>query len=385
MSNFIDNVNKKSQSNKTRRFHDYKSPKAVFYGAGEHGVAACNSCLNFGFNVVAFCDSNKTGNIDVVVHGNTITLPIISPEKLKSEYSDAFVVVSVKNPMFEKEIIQKLMNIGIKEELILNYDDYKISHSDLYIKEMSGFSDSFLSGHLKGYEWSYNFFEDNISKNVIVNIACLRQGVKVDNIHTGGKQYFDLSINGYEFTEDEVVVDCGYFTGDTAQNFIRSVNNRFKKYYGFEISKYNLSRQKDYIVSDKRIVVVKKGCWSYATEFFASLDIDSSSRICNAETQRGAEGTTLSVVQTISLDSFFSTEPDIPTLIKMDIEGAELHALLGAKNIIQKHKPKLAISAYHKPEDIYELPRLIKELNPNYKFALRHYTNGLFETVLYAY
>jgi len=69
----------------------------------------------------------------------------------------------------------------------------------------------------------------------------------------------------------------------------------------------------------------------------------------------------------------------------MDIEGAEKEALIGAEQIIRKVKPKLAICVYHKPEDIYELTRLIYNFNPNYKFALRQQANLLAETVVYAY
>lgn len=70
--------------------------------------------------------------------------------------------------------------------------------------------------------------------------------------------------------------------------------------------------------------------------------------------------------------------------IKMDIEGAELEAIKGAKNTIQKYHPQLAISVYHKTEDILELPKLILEYNPRYKLYLRHYSITDSETVLYA-
>ena len=72
------------------------------------------------------------------------------------------------------------------------------------------------------------------------------------------------------------------------------------------------------------------------------------------------------------------------TFIKMDIEGAEYEALLGAKETIQKNKPKLAISIYHKPEDIISIPKLIKSMVPNYRLYIRHYSNADNETVLYA-
>ena len=72
------------------------------------------------------------------------------------------------------------------------------------------------------------------------------------------------------------------------------------------------------------------------------------------------------------------------TFIKMDIEGSEYQAILGAEKMITSHKPKLAISVYHKPEDIWQLPLLIYRFNHEYKFYLRHYSFGNNETVLYA-
>ena len=57
------------------------------------------------------------------------------------------------------------------------------------------------------------------------------------------------------------------------------------------------------------------------------------------------------------------------TMIKMDVEGAELESLKGARKTIQRDKPKLAICIYHKPEDMTEIPLYIKELVPEYRFV----------------
>ena len=72
------------------------------------------------------------------------------------------------------------------------------------------------------------------------------------------------------------------------------------------------------------------------------------------------------------------------TFIKMDIEGSELKALHGAEKTIMRDKPKLAISIYHKLEDILDIPAYIHHLVPEYKFYIRHYSLNAAETILYA-
>lgn len=71
-------------------------------------------------------------------------------------------------------------------------------------------------------------------------------------------------------------------------------------------------------------------------------------------------------------------EHDLPRVdfIKLDIEGAELEALQGAALTIARWKPRMAISAYHKPEDFWTLQQYIKSLRPDYVFAFRHYGIG---------
>ena len=87
-------------------------------------------------------------------------------------------------------------------------------------------------------------------------------------------------------------------------------------------------------------------------------------------------------VQTISIDEQFPDEEI--TFIKLDIEGAEMETMQGAANTIRRCRPKLAISAYHKHSDIYQLPLLIHSLYPAYKLYLRHYGYTLFDMVLFA-
>ncbi len=72
------------------------------------------------------------------------------------------------------------------------------------------------------------------------------------------------------------------------------------------------------------------------------------------------------------------------SFIKMDIEGAEHQALMGAQKHIQESKPKLAISAYHINTDLWRLAKLIWKMEPAYKFRMRHYSSTGLETVVFA-
>jgi hypothetical protein len=73
-----------------------------------------------------------------------------------------------------------------------------------------------------------------------------------------------------------------------------------------------------------------------------------------------------------------------PTLVKMDIEGAEPDALRGAFEVIRRARPILAVCAYHKSEHLWTLPQIMKAALPDYRISLRRYAEECWETVYYA-
>ena len=89
-------------------------------------------------------------------------------------------------------------------------------------------------------------------------------------------------------------------------------------------------------------------------------------------------------LSTISIDDFVK-EKNLAKIdfIKMDIEGAEIATLLGAKETLTKYQPKLAISIYHDIEHYYKIPYYINSLNLNYSFYLDHFSINRAETILF--
>lgn len=85
-----------------------------------------------------------------------------------------------------------------------------------------------------------------------------------------------------------------------------------------------------------------------------------------------------------TIDSYVSNNLDTVHYIKMDIEGSELDAIEGAKETIKNHKPKLAISTYHKPDHMWQIPLEILRINPDYSIYFEHHSPLKWESVIYA-
>lgn len=90
-----------------------------------------------------------------------------------------------------------------------------------------------------------------------------------------------------------------------------------------------------------------------------------------------------SSIEVDKIDNLISHDIKV-TMIKMDLEGVELEALKGAKAIIKKHKPKLAIAVYHKIDDLIELPKYIQSIVADYNFYLRAQCFDSVDVILYA-
>ena len=57
----------------------------------------------------------------------------------------------------------------------------------------------------------------------------------------------------------------------------------------------------------------------------------------------------------------------------MDLEGGEMAAIVGAKETILAHKPKLQIACYHRTEDYFALPLKVAEIRDDYRLYMRHF------------
>ena len=233
-----------------------------------------------------------------------------------------------------------------------------------------------LKSNLCHYQWLYSMLSDERSKEVFLNLMQFKVLPDMNFIKKAcdkdHDQYFDHKI--VHCNKDEVFVDCGGFIGDTVESFIKNYKE-YKKIYTYEPSKENIEKCRETLKEYKNISLKPFGVGKKEDTIFFTQSGSSSSFMADPNIDKEE-------VKITSLDVDIK-EP--VSFIKMDVEGSEIDAIIGAKRHIKNDHPKLAICVYHIISDIWEIPKLIYAVNPQYKFYIRHYREDQnWETVLYA-
>ena len=283
------------------------------------------------------------------------------------------IFLNIKNnfnkvhPDTQKSIQKFLNDFNYWGTLDIEKNDY----NEIYEKAKSFYE------HIDDYIWLYNNLKDYTSKKIL--FAILNNWYQYDFstlkecMNYNYKHYFDLDV--IPNCDNQVFVDVGAYIGDTTLDYIKIYNN-YKKIYCYEITNYTVAILKNNLGEYKNIVYKNKAvsCENSIMYLKNSLVNSSANQVDNnGEIE----------IETVSLDNDILEKID---MIKMDIEGSEYNALIGAKNHIINDKPILLISVYHNNEDLWKLPKLIYEYNNNYNFYLRYYGNNIFPTeiVLFA-
>jgi FkbM family methyltransferase len=233
-----------------------------------------------------------------------------------------------------------------------------------------GFAEDYVRRR-KEYDWVLGLLADEESRRVFSKLVAFRS--TLDMAHLEGfsaresAQYFedflDLSRDG------EVFVDVGCYDGSNSLEFIRRVPG-YQAVHALEPDPENFARCRQ-ALSGYRDVSVHNLALGATRGTLGLTPGGSGSRISPSGPIQ---------VQVGILDEVLDRQP---TFVKMDIEGGECEALCGARRTIERFHPRLAICVYHKVGDFYRVPRLVLDMREDYDVFLRHYTESIYETVMF--
>jgi len=329
----------------------------AIYGAGAYGEFIFLSLKNKGIEIVYFVDeyTTKTSIFDTPIYRIKD-----APDK-----SNTILLMSVID-----DIKDLLFSKGFKD--VKSFDKVMLEHTDVLYKYKKLWGTEVNKTEC---EWLFNLFEDEPSKILLHKIIDYRTDKtgKIFLYPDGSNNYFPSDFDAYEGIKELRFADCGGFTGDTVADLIRNKPRKIDWIVSFEPDKNNLTTFfKQVFTPGLKLFIYPTGV-SDKNGFIGFNSHGSSSKIINDNTS--------DLISTVTIDTVFAHNP--PNFIKMDIEGAEKEAIIGAEKTIKDYHPNMSISLYHKPQDLWELPKLIHSIYPNYEFRIRLHGFGGTELILY--
>ena len=337
---------------------------------------------NISMNIRSFLDAARTWSSEI-----NDTINYLDQFYKKPDYDFYKLMLYIKTASEEQMLDNALSNLSEilsslntenKNTIIQNWNLY--SHLWGPFDPHNGIFDHLTNGihELKENHNKFISLYENLCdyRSKIVLFSIINYWLYLDNaiLKTARENnycsYFDHDLLNY-FTNNETIVDCGAFDGDSAMDFFNNFSS-CKKMYLYDMVPSNLSKAQKRLENYDNIIYRNAGVTSndkegtvinvadFSTPSY-SLLYDNKNIIPNNSLNRFP-------VPLVTIDHDIS-EPI--SLIKMDIEGSELDALQGAEQHIKNDHPTLTICSYHHYDHMWKIPELILSYNPDYKLFMR--------------
>lgn len=280
------------------------------------------------------------------------------------EAVDDFVVVLAFAAGYQ-EIVDKVEEIASKHTLYV---------PDVPVVGRGLFTYEYCVENADKIQQVYDSLADDYSRKVYANIINFKISGKIEYLSTVTTSKADIYRKIIKPTLNETYVDLGAYNGDTIKELLEFTQGRYVSIYALEPDKKNFKKLAKFIDGMPHVYAYNFAAWCVDTELpFAAKAGRQSAITAESDNMIGA----------LSVDGILAKKP--ATIIKMDVEGFEREAIWGSARTIARYAPKMMVSLYHRNEDIFELPILIKKLNPAYKLYIRHQLYiPAWETNLYA-
>ncbi len=347
------------------RFEEFSNP-LVIYGAGNTGKAIAEYLTHQGRRIVAFVDQSASDG------QSYLDKPILTLDQFLINFNpcnfDLLVAVHNRDVVMSP-LIKHLSSYGFSS--VLTMVDYANAFSDdknfrYWLSPRS----IILEGQHE-IQKLYGILADNESEHWLDSILNFRM--------TGDYSLLPIPDTANQYVPQDLprcsnplrFLDCGAYNGDTIE-LLLARGYDIEAILAFEPDPENFEQL---TVKFPDIDHVFLPCGVSSRNCLVNFDAGSGEG--SHQVKEGGVS-----VQMVRIDDVMPRFA--PNLIKMDVEGGEIDALHGAKSTITTYKPRLALSLYHRPDDIWNIPLLLESWNIGYKFYIRGHFNSSFDSVLYA-
>lgn len=261
----------------------------------------------------------------------------------KENFPDMIVLVGFGSQ--RREVIDRILNL-----------DAEVYAPDVPVAGDTLFNEEFYKTHKIEFDTVREHLADEKSKQVFDEICAFKLDGNISHL-TGCESGFDEMMSLLNITDAENYLDLGAFNGDTVLEFIKRAKS-WDKITALEPDARNFRKLKANTENFGNVTCLNSAVSNECKQVHFLSRGGRNGRMSDS-------GAAVDAVSIDSLNQPFS-------LIKMDVEGAELDALSGGAETIKKFRPKMLVSAYHRSEDIFTLPLKVLEIQPAYKIYMRH-------------
>ncbi len=274
---------------------------------------------------------------------------VLTFSEVKEKYDDFIILMTFA--VHDRETLDKVKKMS---------EEYELFSPTVPVAGKGLFTLDFIKENDALFEKAYKLLADERSKADFLNVLNFKVSGKVSYLFDAHYEKPLLYEEILHLGENEVIVDLGAYDGDTIREFLTATDGKYKKIFAFEPDAKNFRKLTAKTGNMKNLECFNIGAWDKKETLFFQKKKGRNSH-------QADEGIP------VNFDSVDNTVKDEVTFIKMDIEGAELKALEGARHTIELHRPKLYVCAYHRNEDMFALPLKIKDICADYKIYFRQH------------
>lgn len=364
------------------QFTDFGTPRSIkdllhfdkffLFGASSGAVEVERFLAARQKEIVGFVD-NATQKHGTLFRGKMV----FDPQSL-TEFADDSTAIIISSA-YQVEIADQLIGkLGIEACRVFPYV------SDMF---QNHFGASVLTKHSSRVETLLTRVADEESRDYIENLLRFRwtmdpRALQRNPCLTGFYDYKPTAANGKGGVgpyKGDRIIDCGAFNGDTARSFLDRLGQDCE-IIAIEPVTTNYDALSEWITDQDlgaKVTALKLGVG--ATRSTMRIEISEGSEDPRATLAGTKHDTHTEEISIESIDGIVNGSTNKIDYLKIDIEGFEPEALQGAANVLNRDRPDLAIAGYHKAEHLWELPELISQIEPSYRFFVGHHPAAPYE------